>query len=224
MRQVAEDGISPTTTRPDSYPASINSSQSSAAQVVTPPVDLPAFWTAFREFALKPRAFRLLFATCSCWFLLDIPFYGLGLLSPDIIRTIWSGSDTQDPPLYDSYFQNSYRSMVVVSSGAVIGNLLAIFTIDRLGRRKMQLNGFFWLFILNLLIGATFRPLARGHDSSALIVFYVLSQVFFNFGKSLVRLCVLIPRLDELTRVCRTEYNNLYSMIWLPTVPLTSSC
>ncbi|KAL3446967.1 major facilitator superfamily domain-containing protein [Aspergillus insuetus] len=182
MRQIAEDGISPTTTRPDSYPASINSSQSSAAQGITPPVDLPAFWTAFKGFAVKPRAFRLLFATCSCWFLLDIPFYGLGLLSPDIIRTIWSGSDTEDPPLYDSYFQNSYRSMVVVSSGAVIGNLLAIFTIDRLGRRKMQLNGFFWLFILNLLIGASFRPLARGHNSSALIVFYVLSQVFFNFG------------------------------------------
>ncbi|KAJ0415161.1 major facilitator superfamily domain-containing protein [Aspergillus carlsbadensis] len=182
MRQVTEDGISPTTTRPDSYPSSINSSHSSAGHVISPPVDLPQFWTAFKAFAIKPRAARLLFATCSCWFLLDIPFCGLGLLSPDIIRTIWSGSDTKDPPLYDSYFQNSYRSMVVVSSGAVVGNLLAIVTIDRLGRRKMQLNGFLWLFILNLLIGATFRPLAQGHDSSALIVFYVLSQVFFNFG------------------------------------------
>jgi hypothetical protein len=79
----------------------------------------------------------------------------------------------------------------------------------------MQLNGFFWLFILNLLIGATFRPLARGHDSSALIVFYVLSQVFFNFGKAPVHFRVRIPRLDELTTVCRTKYNNLYCRIWL---------
>ncbi|KAL3455767.1 major facilitator superfamily domain-containing protein [Aspergillus heterothallicus] len=183
MRQAAEEnGISPTTTRPDSYPSSINSSRSSVAEEAIPRVDLATFWTAFKAFAARPRTFRLLFATCSCWFFLDLPFYGLGLISPDVIRTIWSGSNTHDPPLYDSYFQISYRSMVVVSSGAVVGNLLAIFTIDRLGRRNMQLNGFFWLFILNLVIGGAFKPLARGHDSSALIVLYVLSQIFFNFG------------------------------------------
>ncbi|KAL2811863.1 major facilitator superfamily domain-containing protein [Aspergillus granulosus] len=183
MHQVTEDtGISPTTTRPDSYPSSIISDRSSARQEAVLPVDLGTFFTTFKAFAVRPRTFRLLFATCSCWFFLDLPFYGLGLISPDVIMTIWSGSNTKAPPLYDSYFQNSYRSMVVVSSGAVVGNILAILTIDRLGRRNMQLNGFFWLFILNLVIGAAFKPLARGNDSSALIVLYVLSQIFFNFG------------------------------------------
>ncbi|KAL2825523.1 major facilitator superfamily domain-containing protein [Aspergillus pseudoustus] len=183
MRQVAEDNaISPTTSRPDSYPSSINSGQSSMTQEAIPPVNIRTFWTSFKAFAARPRVFRLLFATCSCWFFLDLPFYGLGLISPDVIQTIWSSSYSDNRPLYDTYFQISYRSMVVVSSGAVIGNLLAIFTIDRLGRRNMQLNGFFWLFILNLIIGGAFKPLARGHDSSALVVLYVLSQVFFNFG------------------------------------------
>ncbi|KAL4936208.1 hypothetical protein BDV06DRAFT_205485 [Aspergillus oleicola] len=183
MRQVTVDGeLSPTTTRPDSYPSSIESSRSSASDQAAPPVDLGTFWKAFKAFAVRPRIFKLLFATCFCWFCLDLPFYGLGLISPKVISTIWYGDDAPARNVYESFVENSYQSMVVVSSGAVVGNLLAIFTIDHLGRRNIQLNGFLWLLILNIAIGATFRPLAESGNSSALIVMYILSQVFFNFG------------------------------------------
>ncbi|OJI96215.1 hypothetical protein ASPVEDRAFT_181745 [Aspergillus versicolor CBS 583.65] len=187
MRQVREPvdtDLSPATSRPDSFQTSVNTSHSSAPEVeIAGPVNLGTFWRAFKLFASKPKPFRILFATCFCWFCLDLPFYGLGLISPKVINKIWDGrSDTEPPGVADFLFQNSYKSMVVVSIGAVVGNLLAIFTIDRLGRRNIQLNGFFWLFILNIVIGATFRPLALTDHPNALIVLYILSQIFFNFG------------------------------------------
>ncbi|KAL3474278.1 major facilitator superfamily domain-containing protein [Aspergillus californicus] len=181
MQQVGDVSISPTQTRPDSSSSSINSSNSSDSQLAGP-VDLRAFFKAFRLFATRPKIFRVLFATCFCWFCLDLPFYGLGLISPRVINTIWSGKVTTEISVFDYLLQTSYQSMVVVSSGAVVGNVLAILTIDRLGRRNIQLNGFFWLFILNVVIGAAFRPLSENRDSSALVVLYILSQVFFNFG------------------------------------------
>ena len=154
-----------------------------ASDQVIPTADLGTFWKAFKTFAVRPRVSKLLFATCFCWFCLDVPFYGLGLISPNVIGTIWYGENPPDRNVYESFVENSYQTMVVVSSGAIVGNLLAIFTIDYLGRRNIQLNGFFWLLILNVAIGATFRPLAENGNSSALIVMYVLSQVFFNFGR-----------------------------------------
>ncbi|RDW70888.1 uncharacterized protein DSM5745_08399 [Aspergillus mulundensis] len=184
MSQVTHEvDISPTTSRPHSYPSSVNSSLSSTSQEITRTVDLGSFWNAFKDFVARPKPFRVLMATCLCWFFLDLPFYGLGLISPQVIHTIWPGrNENADVTIYDSLMQNSYQSMVVVSSGAVLGNLIAIFTIDRLGRRNIQLNGFFWLFILNVVIGATFRVLGGKDSSSALVVLYILCQIFFNFG------------------------------------------
>ncbi|KAL4753667.1 hypothetical protein BDW72DRAFT_190875 [Aspergillus terricola var. indicus] len=182
MSQITDTiDISPATTQPDLYPSSVNSTRSSASEVV-PTINVDSFWNAFKLFAIQPKAFRVLMATCLCWFFLDLPFYGLGLISPHVINTIWPGRDNPDLGIYDFLLQNSYQSMVVVSSGAVVGNLIAIFTIDRLGRRNIQLNGFFWLFILNIVIGATFRHLGQRTDSSALVVLYILCQIFFNFG------------------------------------------
>ncbi|KAL4802392.1 major facilitator superfamily domain-containing protein [Aspergillus unguis] len=183
LRRVSDADISPTTSRPDSvsYP-SISTAPSVATEQTYNPPSLGDFWTAFRAFATKPKPLRILCATCACWFFLDLPFYGLGLISPTVVNTIWHGSEDKARPTYNYLFESAYQSMVVVSTGAVVGNLLAIFAIDKLGRRNIQLNGFFWLFILNVIIGGTFKMLAQRKDSSALIVLYILSQVFFNFG------------------------------------------
>lgn len=78
---------------------------------------------------------------------------------------------------------------MVVSSGAIVGNLLSILTIDKLGRRNIQLNGFFWLFLLNVVIGASFQHLVNHDDSSALVVLYILRQIFFNFGEHILAPC-----------------------------------
>jgi PHS family inorganic phosphate transporter-like MFS transporter len=70
-----------------------------------------------------------------------------------------------------------------VSLGAILGNLITLISINRLGRRTIQINGFFWLFVLFLVIGTSYRKLMDSQRSSVLVVLYILTQIFFNFGK-----------------------------------------
>lgn len=163
-------------------------------------------WKDFKLFLRQKDNFRKLAATSLCWFCLDLPFYGLGLISPRITRTIWFGSHLPRTSLYQLLFQTAYQSIVVVSSGAIVGNLLSILTIDKLGRRNIQLNGFFWLFLLNVVIGASFQHLVGTDDPSALLVLYILCQIFFNFGEYILR---HVP--DLANTLPRTQHHNIYS-------------
>jgi PHS family inorganic phosphate transporter-like MFS transporter len=84
-----------------------------------------------------------------------------------------------------------------VSLGAILGNLLTLVSINRLGRRTIQINGFFWLFVLFLVIGTSYRKLMDTQRSSVLVVLYILTQIFFNFGKYLASAI----ELDDLHRI-----------------------
>ena len=151
-------------------------------------------WADFKRFLRRGHNLRILVAISLCWFCLDLPFYGLGLMNADVINVIWSGStsntgsalSTKPVGIYQYFLRMSYQSIVVVSSGAIVGSVIAILVIDRIGRRTLQFVGFCWLLILNLIIGATFRYLSTDGNSSALVVLYILTQIFFNFGKPLL--------------------------------------
>ncbi|KAE8421038.1 major facilitator superfamily domain-containing protein [Aspergillus pseudocaelatus] len=174
--------LSPTQSRENRFIPSIISRQSSSVELenaTSPPIH---FWRDFRTFLKQKRNLQTLVATSLCWFCLDLPFYGLGLMNLDIINTIWYGNHIPSAGVYGSLLRVSYQSIVVVSSGAIVGSCIAVLTIDRIGRRNLQLLGFCWLFILNVIIGASFRYLSTHGDSSALVVLYVLTQIFFNFG------------------------------------------
>ncbi|RAQ40898.1 inorganic phosphate transporter [Aspergillus flavus] len=174
--------LSPTQTREYGFMPSVISRQPSSVELEnasSPPLH---FWRDLRSFLKQKRNLRTLVATSLCWFCLDLPFYGLGLMNVDIINTIWYGNHIPSAGVYESLLRVSYQSIVVVSSGAIIGSCIAVLTIDRIGRRNLQLLGFCLLFILNVIIGASFRYLSTHGDSSALVVLYVLTQIFFNFG------------------------------------------
>ncbi|KAE8141826.1 major facilitator superfamily domain-containing protein [Aspergillus pseudotamarii] len=174
--------LSPTQTRENGFIPSIISLQSSSVELENTPSPPIYFWRDFKIFLKQKRNLQTLVATSLCWFCLDLPFYGLGLMNLDIINTIWYGSHIPSAGVYGSLLRVSYQSIVVVSSGAIVGSCIAVLTIDRIGRRNLQLLGFCWLFILNVIIGASFRYLSTHGDSSALVVLYVLTQIFFNFG------------------------------------------
>ncbi|KAH6666839.1 major facilitator superfamily domain-containing protein [Halenospora varia] len=146
--------------------------------------DIPPIptWEEFKQFFWHDGNLRTLIATSLCWFCLDLPFYGLGMNSPRIINTIWNGKNPQNLPIYDMIEHDIWQSLVVVSLGAIVGSLITLTTIDWLGRRNIQMNGFFWLFILFIVIGGSFNHLYEIGGSPAIIVLYILCQIFFNFG------------------------------------------
>ncbi|OGM49534.1 inorganic phosphate transporter [Aspergillus bombycis] len=174
--------LSPTQTRENGFTPSVISQQSSSMALGNISGPQLHFWRDFKTFLQQKRNLRTLVATSLCWFCLDLPFYGLGLMNVDIINTIWYGNHIPSAGVYESLIRVSYQSIVVVSSGAIVGSCIAVLTVDRIGRRNLQLLGFSCLFILNVIIGASFRYLSTHGDSSALVVLYVLTQIFFNFG------------------------------------------
>lgn len=141
------------------------------------------FWRYFKDYYWRRGNLRTLFATALCWGFLDLPFYGLGTSDPQIIRRIWSGSPIPEGRIYTALLQNAWQSLLMVQAGAIVGVLITLCSINLLGRRMIQMNGFFWLFALFIVIGASYKHLLSTNRSSAIVVLYILCQVFFNFGE-----------------------------------------
>jgi PHS family inorganic phosphate transporter-like MFS transporter len=151
----------------------------SAEEIPTPPA--PS-WKDFKQYFWHDGNLRTLIATSFCWFCVDLPFYGLGMNSPKIITTIWYGKNAPPKQIYSMITTNVWQSLIIVSLGAITGCAITLVAIDKLGRRNIQINGFFWLFILFVVIGGSFNHLYEIGGSSAIIVLYILCQIFFNFG------------------------------------------
>jgi PHS family inorganic phosphate transporter-like MFS transporter len=56
---------------------------------------------------------------------------------------------------------------------------MTVFTVDRLGRKPIQIGGFAILTIIFCVLGFAWQGLTKIH----LLVLYVLAQFFFNFGR-----------------------------------------
>lgn len=149
-------------------------------QNVVPP---PPSWKDFKKYFWHDGNLRTLMATSLCWFYLDLPFYGLGMNSPNIISVIWYGKSDPPSQIYKLLIHDIWQSLVIVSLGALIGCAITFVAIERLGRRNIQIIGFFWLFVLFIIIGGSFYHLYEIGGSAAIIVLYILCQIFFNFGK-----------------------------------------
>ncbi len=100
---------------------------------------------------------------------------------------------------------NVWQSLIVVSLGACVGCAVTFVSIDKLGRRNIQIIGFFWLFLLFIVIGGSFNHLYDIGGNSAIIVLYILCQIFFNFGK--FDSSFSLPHTDRI----RPEYDVIHS-------------
>ncbi|THZ14233.1 inorganic phosphate transporter [Aureobasidium pullulans] len=141
-----------------------------------------ASWSDIVDYFWHQGNYRTLVATSLTWLSLDLAFYGLGMNDYTTLELIWSNNLTQTEPLYQALLANAWQSLLIVSLGAIIGNILTMISINCLGRRMIQINGFFWLFVLFLVIGTSYRKLMDTQRSSVLVVLYILTQIFFNFG------------------------------------------
>ncbi|RDW82504.1 MFS general substrate transporter-58 [Coleophoma cylindrospora] len=143
-------------------------------------------WQDFKQYFWYDGNLRTLIATSLCWFCVDLPFYGLGMNSSTIITRIWWGRDPSPATIYAGLIANVWQSLVIVSLGALIGVAVTFVAIDKLGRRTIQMIGFFWLFILFVVIGGSFNHLYEVKGQAAVVVLYILCQIFFNFGPNTI--------------------------------------
>lgn len=81
--------------------------------------------------------------------------------------------------LYDDLKNTATGQLVLICAGAIPGYWMTVFTVDKLGRKPIQMAGFAILTIIFCILGFAWRSLSKIH----LLVLYVLAQFFFNFGK-----------------------------------------
>jgi PHS family inorganic phosphate transporter-like MFS transporter len=142
-----------------------------ADQLSTP----KASWSDFFRYYSKWKNGKILLGTAGSWFVLDVAFYGLGLNSSTVLTAIgYANGNT----VYQLLYNLAAGNCILICAGAIPGYWVTVATTDTIGRKPIQLGGFFCLTILFLVWGFDFNNL----KPNSMFAIYVLAQFFFNFG------------------------------------------
>lgn len=138
--------------------------------------DLAGFSHTIKQAVFKPQSLwqkkwlKYLLGTAGAWFFLDVAFYGNSVSSVLILKTL-------DPSA--ALVTNTLMTALIFLTCAVPGYFLAAYTIDKIGRKFLQMLGFFMIALAYGTI-ALF-PAVVDHVFLFLAIFG-LSFFFVNFG------------------------------------------
>ncbi|RDX42220.1 MFS general substrate transporter [Lentinus brumalis] len=137
------------------------------------------FFAYFSEW----RHLKVLLGTCTCWFLLDIAFYGVNLNQNVVLEQI--GFDGSDGSPWNRLFKIGVGNLIVTALGFVPGYYVSILTIEKLGRKWIQIQGFLMAALFLGILAGKFTTLS----TPAFIVCFAFLQFFFNFGANMTTYC-----------------------------------
>ena len=128
---------------------------------------------AMEGFLLLARSRRLLLwliGTAGCWMLLDFAYYGNTISSPEVLKVI-------NP--HGTLLTNTLLQLAIFVVFALPGYAVAIWLLDRTGRRKIQVLGFAMMGLSFLLIG-----LVPGVTTmvAPFVILFGASYFFAEFG------------------------------------------
>ncbi|KAF8985106.1 Inorganic phosphate transporter pho84 [Entomortierella lignicola] len=133
----------------------------------------------FCSYFAKWENFKVLFGTSMAWFALDVAFYGIGLNNSFILSTISLGGNKDDN--WGTCWNSAVGQIIIVLLGAVPGYWATVFTIERLGRIKIQVLGFVMSCILFCVLGFAYNEI-RNYSAALFIFLFAITQFFQNFG------------------------------------------
>ncbi len=119
----------------------------------------------------------MLVVTAGSWFLLDMAFYGTGIYSVEFTSSILPSTS-----LFNEILIGGLPFFV-----GFFGYFTAVGLMDRVGRKKLQIIGFFMMFILYLIVAAVLEtkgPNVTGYiiPSSVALILYSLTFFFIDMG------------------------------------------
>ncbi|ESQ27484.1 hypothetical protein EUTSA_v10018375mg [Eutrema salsugineum] len=125
---------------------------------------------------------RDLFAASANWFLVDVVFYTSNLLLSQIFN--FSNKPLKSTNVYDSAFEVAKLAAIVAACSTIPGYWFTVYFIDRIGRVKIQIMGFFFMAIVYLVAGIPYSWYWSKHEKTnkGFMVLYGLIFFFSNFG------------------------------------------
>ncbi|QCE00814.1 MFS transporter [Vigna unguiculata] len=135
-----------------------------------------------------------LLGTTSTWFFLDIAFYSLQLTQQDIYPATGFLPNASQMNGIEEVFQLSKAMSAVALFATVPGYWCTVYFIDKIGRFKIQLGGFFAMSVCMLFLGLNYtkyredeRNPDENYDDSAgkntlFVILFEVTLFFSNFG------------------------------------------
>ena len=102
----------------------------------------------------------------------------MGLNSSLILQVIGYAGDGNGVTVYDRLYSLGVGNLILSVGGLIPGHLLAIWTMDIVGRKTLQILGFTLLAILFCIIGFGFNSIS----TPGLIVLFCLCNFISNLG------------------------------------------
>ncbi|KAH6782820.1 phosphate transporter 1 [Perilla frutescens var. frutescens] len=160
LSQIAED-------KEENYSSSTN----------TPSPPLNSYSLFSKEFLRRHG--RDLFACAAAWFLTDIVFYSSNLFQ----SKIYDGYFPKHPMnAFQQAFHVAKLQAVVAVCSTIPGYYAAVYFIDRVGRVKIQIMGFFFMALGLLAIGIPYDKYWKTNHNVGFMIIYSLTFFFANFG------------------------------------------
>ncbi|KAF9577679.1 Inorganic phosphate transporter pho84, partial [Lunasporangiospora selenospora] len=157
----------------------LQSSEDADDTVLSNPTVVKGSLSDFCAYFSKWDNFKVLFGTSMAWFALDVAFYGIGLNNSFILSSI-NFSDVAGNS-YATCWNAAVGQIIIVLLGAIPGYWVTVFTIERLGRIKIQVIGFVMSCVLFCVLGFAYNPI-KDHSAALFIFLFAATQFFQNFG------------------------------------------
>jgi PHS family inorganic phosphate transporter-like MFS transporter len=155
-----------------------------------PPPPLPAWAAPFLSRAAWTTLAMLhqhrwtLLGTAGTWFLIDVTFYGQSLMNTAVVGEAVSSTSGLNAM---QKLRSSLLSTVWIMLIAIPGYWVAIFSVDWLGRKPLQIAGFVACAVIFALLGLAYdTPLRTGAAGGGFVLFYGLTYFFSNAGPNSV--------------------------------------
>ncbi|KAG6158973.1 hypothetical protein E4U51_007772 [Claviceps purpurea] len=153
-----------------------NSRRHSRSKISECSLDLPqASWADVFAYFGDWGNFKVLVGTTMSWFFLDLAFYGLGLNQGIVLHAIGYG---RGHDMYHKLWNNAVGTIILTAAGSLPGYWTAVFTIDTIGRKPLQVFGFLLLTIVFGILGFMLDHLSEG----TMLALYIIGQFLFNAG------------------------------------------
>jgi MFS transporter, putative metabolite transport protein len=147
-----------------------------------PPVPVPrppwhSFLNVYAELFSKKNLRRTILITVP-WFFMDFAFYGVGIFTPILIAAMLGTPATGLNFIAKDFYSSEYT--VLLDLFLVIGFVLSIFFIERIGRIRLQLAGF-----IGMATGMFILALSQSGSQTIIALAFVgfgLFNLLQNFG------------------------------------------
>ncbi|KAK4348948.1 hypothetical protein RND71_031703 [Anisodus tanguticus] len=143
------------------------------------PNSLPSNYSFFSKTFIHSHGLDL-FACSISWFLVDIVFYSSNLFQSQIYKSYLS--DKHKVNAFQEAFEVARLQAIIAICSTIPGYFATMYFIDRFGRVKIQMMGFFFMAISLLAMGIPYYSYWNNNINVGFMFLYGLTFFFSNFG------------------------------------------